>query len=405
MATTQDQITRLQNARNKIRAKAVELGIGTNTDKLDTLADGIDGIVNRGAVSATVKEGDTYSIPAGYHNGSGTVSGVGGGGNYTLQSKSVTPTKKQQSVTPDSGYYGLSDVTVAPIPDAYQDVTSVTAAAGDVLANKVFVTKDGSVTAGTMANNGAVNATIDGLTTTQYTIPAGYHSGANSDDLATLIAAIEAGGGGGGNTEVEDALVSGTITEYTNSRVTIIRNYAFASCSSLTSINFPVVTSIGYYAFQYCPSLTSVNFPVATYIGGSAFYGCYSLTSINFPVATYIGGNAFVDCRSLTSANFPAVTSIGSSAFYNCSSLTSVNFPVVTSMGNYAFGRCSSLTTLILGASSVCRLSNSNAFQGTPIASGTGYVYVPASLIASYQAATNWTYYSSRFSAIEDMGV
>ena len=171
-----NEISRIESDRNTIRAKLVELGMATNNDKLDVLAAAIENLIDRGAVSVTVKEGETYTIPAGYHNGSGTVSGVAGGGNYNLQSKTATPTKKQQNVTPDEGYYGLSDVTVAPIPDAYQDVTSVTAAAGDVLTGKVFVLADGTVTAGTMPNIGAVNKTLD-VTTVSYTIPKGSHSG------------------------------------------------------------------------------------------------------------------------------------------------------------------------------------------------------------------------------------
>lgn len=171
------QIQRLETARNAIRAKLVSLGLVDSTAKLDVMASAVDDIVNRGAVSANVKEGETYTIPKGYHNGSGTVSGVSGGGNYTLQSKTVTPTIKQQNVTPDSGYFGLADVTVEAIPSAYKDVTSVTAGASDVLANKVIVTADGTVTAGTMVNNGAMNKTMDGLTTTSVTIPKGYTSG------------------------------------------------------------------------------------------------------------------------------------------------------------------------------------------------------------------------------------
>lgn len=154
------EISRIQTARNTIRSKAVELGIGTSTDDLTKLATEIEGIENRGAVSATVQEGDTYTIPKGYHNGSGTVSGVSGGGNYNLQSKTATPTKSQQNVTPDPGYYGLSDVTVAAIPGNYQDVSSVTATAADVLTGKVFVDKAGKTTTGTMPNNGAATETL-----------------------------------------------------------------------------------------------------------------------------------------------------------------------------------------------------------------------------------------------------
>lgn len=176
--STATEISRLTDARNTIRDKLIELGLATSTSKLDALATSIDGITNRGAVSAQVREGDTYTIPEGYHNGSGTVSGVAGGGNYSLQSKIATPTKSQQSITPDSGYYGLSDVTVNPIPEAYQNVSAVTATAGEVLAGKIIVDATGASVTGTMANNGAVSKTLDATTNNQsYTVPAGYHSG------------------------------------------------------------------------------------------------------------------------------------------------------------------------------------------------------------------------------------
>lgn len=179
--STATEISRLTDARNLIRDKLIDLGLATSTDKIDDLATAINGIANRGAVSATVQEGDTYTIPAGYHNGSGTVSGVSGGGNYSLQSKNVTPTKSQQSITPDSGYYGLSDVTVSAIPEAYQNVSAVNAAAGDVLAGKVIVDATGKAVTGTMTNNGAVSQTLDATSGKQsYTVPKGYHSGSGT---------------------------------------------------------------------------------------------------------------------------------------------------------------------------------------------------------------------------------
>lgn len=170
------EISRIQTDRNTIRAKLVELGMANNTDNLTKLAAAIEALIDQGAVSVEVKEGESYTIPRGYHNGSGTVKGVLGGGNYTLQTKSATPTKKQQSITPDSGYYGLSAVTVAAIPDAYQDVSSVNVTAGEVLVGKIFVPASGTPTTGTMANNGAVDVTLTG-TVISYTIPAGYHNG------------------------------------------------------------------------------------------------------------------------------------------------------------------------------------------------------------------------------------
>ena len=135
--------------------------------------------------------------------------------------------------------------------------------------------------------------------------------------------------------------------------MTIIRNYAFAGCSSLTNVTIPEgVTSIGNYAFARCSNLTSVTIPEGvTSIGNSVFSRCSSLTSVTIPEGvTSIGGYAFSGCSSLTSVTIPeGVTSIGPSTFNECSGLTSVMIPEgVTSIEFSAFSGCSSLTSITI---------------------------------------------------------
>ena len=205
-----------------------------------------------------------------------------------------------------------------------------------------------------------------------------------SETLAEAIDNALAGyGQGGGSTTNEDEIITRNLIEYQNDRVTSIGATALNSCSSLTSVNFPLVNSIGNNAFATCRKLTSVNFPLATSIGNSVFMTCSSLTSVNFPL----------------------VNSIGSYAFSGCSSLTSVNFPLVNSIGIYAFNGCSNLKSLILRNESICNLSNANAFNGTPIASGTGYIYIPSALVDTYKSASNWSTYANQFRALEDYTV
>ena len=157
--------------------------------------------------------------------------------------------------------------------------------------------------------------------------------------------------------------------------ITSIGSYAFAYCSSLTSITLPdSVTSIGEFAFENCSNLTSITIPNSvTSIGNSAFWNCIRLTSITIPNSvTSIGDHAFYCCSNLTSITIPnsvtsigyeafsytglksitipdSVTSIGDSAFSFCSSLTSITIPDgVTSIGSYAFGYCSDLISITI---------------------------------------------------------
>ena len=184
----ESQIARITADKNTIRNKMVELGVATETDNLDALATKIDGIANNGAVSVEILEGKSYTIPKGWHNGSGVVKAMtdveGEAEQYKTQAKNITPTKNQQSVTPDEGYYALESVTVEPIPAAYQDVTGVTTTADKVLTGSTYVDKTGKVTAGTMPNNGKVTKTL-GSGNLSYTIPKGYHDGTGTVTAVT----------------------------------------------------------------------------------------------------------------------------------------------------------------------------------------------------------------------------
>ena len=151
--------------------------------------------------------------------------------------------------------------------------------------------------------------------------------------------------------------------EYTiPSGVTTIGEWAFAICSSLTSVTIGnSVTTIGDYAFLRC-SLTSVAISDSvTSVGGHAFSECKSLTGVTIGSnVTTIGGSvttieesAFAYCSSLTSVTIGnSVTTIGGGAFSECYSLTNVTIPdSVTTIGNYAFEDCSSLTSVTIGNS------------------------------------------------------
>lgn len=140
----------------------------------------------------------------------------------------------------------------------------------------------------------------------------------------------------------------------------IINDHAFESCDKLAVADFPACTSIGWSAFGSCSSLTSINFPACTDIDVYAFNRCHELTSADFPVCTSIAYSAFEYCTGLTSVNFPACVHIGPKAFYDCYSLASISFPACIDIDHQAFAYCSCLT---LASFPVCIGINNSAFS------------------------------------------
>ena len=185
------EANRVKEGRTKLRAHGVTLGAMLPEDNITEMAVRFQEMENQGAVQAEVAPGETYTIPAGVHNGSGTVSGVTSTGEpgYQLQQKTVTPTKSQQNVTPDAPYFGLSAVTVEPIPPQYQDVSDVTAQAGQVLEGQVFVNAAGQTVTGALANRSSDgDIPLDGMLVEYVTIPAGYYDGTTRVYLTSSIA-------------------------------------------------------------------------------------------------------------------------------------------------------------------------------------------------------------------------
>ena len=102
------------------------------------------------------------------------------------------------------------------------------------------------------------------------------------------------------------------VTEYIiGNNITTIGDYAFYSCSSLTSVTIGnSVTTIGRYTFQRCTGLTSVIIPNSV---------------------TIIGNWAFAECGGLTSVTIGnSVTSIGQSAFHRCTNISSITCNATT---------------------------------------------------------------------------
>ncbi len=181
--------------------------------------------------------------------------------------------------------------------------------------------------------------------------------------------------------EIEEAFIKRTFTEYSNDTITSIGDSAFRSCKNLTSVSFPKSTNTGAYAFYDCTKLTDVNFPIAKTVTSQCFRGCSSLTDVAFPEATTIEAYAFYQNTKLKTVRLPKARSFGISALNGCTGLTAL---------------------IIEQEDTICSLA-SNGLANSGIASGIGYVYVPDTKVDSYKSATNWSAYASQIKPLSEL--
>lgn len=117
------QVKRLQDVRNQIRAKMVSLGLSTNTDLLQDLANDLDGVAFRGDASTTLSTSTrSKTLGAGYYTGG--------------------------TIKVPSDYFPVNS-------------TNTTATAGDVLSGKKFVNTSGATVTGSIATATAGNVSGD----------------------------------------------------------------------------------------------------------------------------------------------------------------------------------------------------------------------------------------------------
>ena len=206
---------------------------------------------------------------------------------------------------------------------------------------------------------------------------------------------ITATGGGGGTywenfniNRVDEYALYGCDLLHTVviSRVGSVNTYAFARCKNLTEIRLGSLPNIGEYAFYMCENLKTFTSDTGiANVRAHAFDGCVSLENVDLRNTASIGVAAFKNCKSLSYVYNISAYSVRSDAFVGCESLTKADFELVTTIESSAFYGCASLSSLILRTTdTVCSVDVSALYE-TPMVTGQGHIYVPASMYEYYR--------------------
>ena len=240
-------------------------------------------------------------------------------------------------------------------------------------------------------------------------------TGASDTNLSDAVGTLISGYGGGG-ISIDDIAMRNITGDIIVQKATRLYDYGFAFCR-ITSFSSESVTRLAQYCFYNCSNLERINLPNAeTSFDGDAvgcFQGCSSLLSIYLPKVTRVWNYMFKSCSNLKTLVLPMLYQLSRpNSVDGDTALEKIDFGGKNttnpkSLANNWFKDCTSFNTLILRYPQLISLRGTEAFDGTPFASGGtgGTLYVPQDYILSYQSATNWStildYTNNSIEAIE----
>lgn len=228
-----------------------------------------------------------------------------------------------------------------------------------------------------------------------------------------------------GEQETLDGLVAHTLDDFEDDRITSLRSRAFYHNDKIKTINLPNLNTLEYgkgdASFIRCFNLISVNIPKVSKIS-TCFEDCYKLKTVNASFENLTGSNVFTNCHSLNSidlSNVKELTSaslskigMGTIILPKCKSFSyiitegtrpsTVDIYNNVALSTYAFRSSYSLVHLIFRNNNICNLTNTSAFNNTPIANGLGWIYVPSGLVESYKTASNWSTYANQIVSLDE---
>ncbi|MBE7001159.1 MAG: hypothetical protein E7421_00430 [Ruminococcaceae bacterium] len=185
-----------------------------------------------------------------------------------------------------------------------------------------------------------------------------------------------------------NAILDGSFSgAYENDRITSLKTHIFSEMKNIASISLPNCTD---------------------FVGQRHFYNAENLESVYLPNLTIIENGTYTFANTkIRELDLPSLTTINGTVTpcYSMQAVERINLPKLggATMGNSGFYNTKALTTLVLGGDVLNPLGNTNAFNDSGIAKGTGYVYVPDDLVDTYKTATNWATFADQIKPISEL--
>ena len=185
--------------------------------------------------------------------------------------------------------------------------------------------------------------------------------------------------------------------------VTFSSDRQFAACTALKTINFENLATLtgnrtnnSNTIYLGATNIEEISFQKIVTVPSYYFASYSKLQKIWLPSAITLSNYAFRYCIGLSRVEFDAVQTLGVYTFAGNTNLEVAKFMNLSRINGNTFNGCTKLSKLYILGSSMAILSGaSNNFTNAGITATTGAIYVPSSLVATYQANASWSRYKN----------